>query len=87
MGNNDYWAVGVIQTELLRVVQSVCGILAERVMKPRLVDLGNLAPLERCEGIQLLCQIVSPSWPCRVVLCTVSSEVADNYVVTWMREK
>ena len=85
MGNNDYWAVGVIQTELLRVVQSVCGILAERVMKPRLVDLGNLAPLEGARASS--CFVKLSVHLGRDVLCTVSSEVADDYVVTWMREK
>ena len=58
----------------------MCGILAERVMKPRLVDLGNLGPLEG-RGHPGLSN-VSPS--CRVAY--VSSEIADNYVVTWMRE-
>ena len=39
----------VIQTEPLRVVQSVCGILAERVLiRPRLVDLGCLEGIQVC---------------------------------------
>ena len=41
MGNNDYWARRH-PDRASAGSQSVCGILAERVVRPRFVDLGLL---------------------------------------------